>query len=73
MRGQKVALALRLLGIGWFVAMCIGGGAVGGLLLDRQLDTSPILTLVGLCVGIAVAVVGMYRMLMAVLAAPDEQ
>ena len=73
MRGQKVALALRLLGIGWFVAMCIGGGAVGGLLLDRQLDTGPILTLVGLCVGIAVAVVGMYRMLMAVLGAPEEQ
>ena len=73
MRGQKVALALRLLGIGWFVAMCIGGGAVGGLFLDRQLDTGPILTLVGLCVGIAVAVVGMYRMLMAVLGAPDEQ
>ena len=73
MRGQKVALALRLLGIGWFVAMCIGGGAVGGLLLDRQLDTGPILTLVGLCVGIAVAVVGMYRMLMAVLGTPEEQ
>ena len=73
MHGRKVALALRLLGIGWFVAMCIGGGAVGGLLLDRQLDTDPILTLVGLCVGIAVAVVGMYRMLMAVLAAPEEQ
>ena len=73
MHGQKVALALRLVGIGWFVAMCIGGGAVGGLLLDRQLETGPIITLVGLCVGIAVAVVGMYRMLMAVLAAPDEQ
>ena len=73
MHGQKVALALRLVGIGWFVAMCIGGGAVGGLLLDRQLETGPIITLVGLCVGIALAVVGMYRMLMAVLAAPDEQ
>ena len=73
MHGQKVALALRLVGIGWFVAMCIGGGAVGGLLLDRQLETGPIITLVGLCVGIAVAVLGMYRMLMAVLAAPDEQ
>ena len=73
MHGRKVALALRLLGIGWFVAMCIGGGAVGGLLLDRQLDSGPILTLVGLGVGIAVAVVGMYRMLMAVLVTPDEQ
>ena len=73
MHGQKVALALRLLGIGWFVAMCIGGGAVGGLLLDRQLDSGPILTMVGLGIGIAVAVVGMYRMLMAVLVTPDEQ
>jgi F0F1-type ATP synthase assembly protein I len=73
MRGQKVALVLRLLGIGWYVAMCIGGGAVGGLFLDRQLETGPILTLFGLCVGIAAAVVGMYRMLMAVLASPEEQ
>ena len=73
MRGRKVALVLRLVGIGWFVAMCIGGGAVGGLFLDRQLETGPILTLVGLCVGIAVAVLGMYRMLMAVLANLEEQ
>ena len=73
MRGQKLALALRLVGIGWFVAMCIGGGAVGGLLLDRQLETGPILTLVGLCAGIAVAVVGMYRMLMAILNSPREE
>ncbi len=73
MRGRKVALVLRLVGIGWFVAMCIGGGAVGGLFLDRQLETAPILTLLGLCVGIAVAVLGMYRMLMAVLANPEEQ
>ena len=73
MHGRKVALALRLLGIGWFVAMCIGGGAVGGLLLDRQLDSGPILTMVGLGIGIAVAIVGMYRMLMAVLVTPDEQ
>ena len=73
MRGRKVALVLRLVGIGWFVAMCIGGGAVVGLLLDRQLETGPILTLVGLCVGIAAAVTGMYRMLMAVLASPEEQ
>ena len=73
MRGQKVALVLRLVGIGWYVAMCIGGGAVGGLFLDRQLETGPTLTLIGLCVGIAAAVVGMYRMLMAVLASPEEQ
>jgi F0F1-type ATP synthase assembly protein I len=59
--------ALRLLGIGWFVALCIVGGVVGGLLLDDLFETGPILTLVGLGVGLAIAVAGMYRMLMAVL------
>ncbi|MCH8206989.1 MAG: AtpZ/AtpI family protein [Chloroflexi bacterium] len=59
----------RLLGIGWFVALCIGGGTVGGRLLDRQLDLDfPVFTLLGLGVGIALAFVGMFRMLMAVLA-----
>ena len=73
MRGRKVTLILRLVGIGWFVAMCIGGGAVGGLFLDGRLDTSPLLTLTGLCAGIALAVIGMYRMLMAVLTAPEDR
>lgn len=57
----------RLLGIGWFVALCIVGGVIGGLLLDGVLRTSPALVLVGLGLGLSVAVVGMYRMLMAVL------
>ena len=61
---------LRLVGIGWYVALCIGGGATGGLWLDRKLDLGPpVFTLVGLGVGIALAIFGMYRMLMAVLAA----
>ncbi len=72
MKGQKLALVLRLLGIGWFVAMCIGGGAAGGLFLDRQLDSSPLITLVGIFAGIAVAVIGMFRMLMAVLRAVED-
>ena len=73
MRGRTIALAMRLIGVGWFVAMCIGGGAFGGLFLDRQLNTGPLLTLVGMCVGIAIAVVGMYRMLMAILNSPREE
>ena len=58
---------LRLLGIGWFVALCIVGGVIGGLLLDDALGTDPALVLVGLGLGLSVAVFGMYRMLMAVL------
>ena len=57
----------RLLGIGWFVALCIVGGVIGGLLLDDVLGTRPALVLAGLGLGLSVAVVGMYRMLMAVL------
>lgn len=72
MGGRKLALAFQLLGVGWFVAMCIGGGTVGGFLLDRQFGLSPALTLTGLFIGIAVAVAGMYRMLMAILRGSDD-
>lgn len=72
MSAGKMGTVLRLLGIGWYVALCIGGGAFGGLSLDGWLDLSPLFTLLGLGVGIALAVVGMYRMLMAVLAPPGD-
>ena len=73
MGGRKMALALRLLGIGWFVAICIGGGAVAGLWLDGRFGVSPALTLVGLSAGIALAVFGMFSMLSAVLSDPEER
>ena len=67
MGGRKLVLALRLLGVGWFVAICIGGGALAGLYLDGRFGASPVLTLVGLGAGIALATVGMFRMLNAIL------
>ena len=74
MNAGFMATALRLIGIGWYVAICIGGGAFVGVWLDGRLDSGPILTMVGIGVGIAAAVVGMYRMLMAVLATrPDSE
>ena len=68
MNAERLALALRLMGIGWYVAVCIAGGTYGGFLLDRRLELSPLLTLLGLGLGIAVAVVGMVRMLLVVFA-----
>ena len=59
---------LRLVGIGWYVAICITGGVLGGFYLDSRLNTSPVVTLLGLALGITLAVVGLYRMLMAVFA-----
>ena len=72
MNPTKTATILRLVGIGWYVAICIGGGSLGGLWLDGKLGLSPIFTLVGLGLGIAVAIAGMYRMLMAVLSGPSD-
>ena len=72
MNGRTRRTVLRLLGLGWYVAACITGGAFGGLWLDRQLDLSPILTLLGLGVGITLAAAGMFRMLSAVLETTSE-
>ena len=70
MHAGRMGTVLRLLGIGWYVALCIIGGGIGGFWLDRWLDTSPALTLTGILIGVAAAVIGMYRMLMAVLSTP---
>ncbi len=60
--------AVRLLSIGWYFALCIVGGIVGGLLLDNLLDTKPLFTLVGLFLGLFLAFWGGYKLLMQVTA-----
>ena len=72
MNASTMGAVVRLLGIGWYVALCIGGGALVGLWLDRRFDLNPVLTLVGLFLGIVIAGIGMYRMLMAVFATTSE-
>ena len=72
MHARGMGTVLRLLGIGWYVALCIGGAGLGGFWLDEYLDLNPVFTLLGLGVGIALAVVGMYRMLLAVMANASE-
>ena len=57
----------RLIGIGWYFAVCIVLGVVGGVLLDRVADTEPLLTLLGLTLGLVLAFYGGYQMLMEVL------
>ena len=72
MNAERLALVLRLTGIGWYVAVCIGGGALGGWWLDGRIGLSPVFTLLGLGLGIAVALVGMMRMLLAIFAAKSD-
>jgi hypothetical protein len=61
--------ALRLVGIGWYVALCITLGVLGGVWLDSKFDADPAFTLAGLFLGLSVAFWGGYRMLMDVISA----
>ncbi len=63
----KMPPAVRLLSIGWYFALCIVGGIVGGLLLDNVLDTKPLFTLVGLFAGLFLAFWGGYKLMMQVI------
>ncbi|MFP6594054.1 MAG: AtpZ/AtpI family protein [Dehalococcoidia bacterium] len=60
---STIALLGRLMGVGWAVALSIAGGTGGGFWLDSRFDTAPVLTLVGLALGIVVAFAGMIRIL----------
>ncbi len=53
----------RLTMIGWFVGVSIAGGALAGWWLDGRLGSAPIMLVIGVLLGIAVALVGMVRML----------
>ena len=58
---------VRLVGIGWYVGICIGFGAVLGVWIDKEFALNPLFTLIGIGLGIIAAIFGMYRMLRAVL------
>jgi F0F1-type ATP synthase assembly protein I len=62
---ETAVLLARLSGIGWYVAGSIAAGVVLGWFLDRQFDTRPVLTLIGLALGVLVAFTGMFRLLSA--------
>ena len=63
---RRVA-ALRLVGIGWYIAICIALGIGVGFWLDQVADTEPLLTLIGLGFGLLLAFFGVYRMLLPAL------
>ena len=62
-----LAVVLQLLGVGWYVAICVIGGLFGGLWLDRKLDGLPVFTLVGIVLGTVLAFYGIYKMLLPLL------
>ncbi len=55
-------LALRLTGLGWYVAGCVVVGVVGGVWLDKLSNTTPLFTLLGVLLGTVAAFYGLYKM-----------
>ncbi|MSQ40252.1 MAG: AtpZ/AtpI family protein [Dehalococcoidia bacterium] len=71
MNKRTLATVAQLVGIGWYVGLCIVGGVAGGLWLDRRVGTVPLFTLLGLLLGVVLAFYGMYRMVRTLLGDHD--
>lgn len=68
------AVALRLTGLGWYIAFCIVGGVLGGVGLDKLVGIPlPIFTLLGIVLGSVVAFWGVYKMILPVLYGAKHQ
>jgi len=65
-------LALRLLGLGWYVAFCVVVGAAGGIWLDRLSGLAPLFTLLGVLVGTVAAFYGLYKMVIPLFNNPSS-
>jgi ATP synthase protein I len=65
--------SMQLIGIGFYIAICIVLGTVGGRELDKALDTEKVFTLLGLTIGLVLALYGGLRQLMDVLAAINRR
>lgn len=57
---SKLALAMRLTGVGFFIGVCIAGGALAGWWLSGK---NILFMILGLVIGLVVAFYGVYQML----------
>ena len=60
-------VALRLTGLGWYIAFCVVAGIVLGILLDRVTGLSPLFAIIGVILGSVLAFWGVYKMILPVL------
>jgi len=61
---SRWVVAMRLVGVGWFVGISILLGVLGGLWLDNKFGIKPVFVIVGLILGLIVAGYGVYQMLL---------
>ncbi len=54
-------LVWTLMGLGWYIGLSIALPVLGGWWLDGKVGTAPLFTLLGLGLGLVLALVGAYR------------
>lgn len=64
-------LVFQVVGVGWYVALSLLGGILGGHWLDNHFSTLPVFTLIGLVGGSVLAFYGAYHMVRP-LVGPDD-
>ena len=69
----SLAIVLQLVGVGWYVAVCIVGGLGVGLWLDRKLDMVPVFTLAGILLGTVVAFYGIYKLVLPLMTNSSDE
>lgn len=60
-------VALRLTGLGWYIAFCVVAGIGLGILADKLTGLSPLFAMVGVVLGSILAFWGVYKMILPVL------
>lgn len=58
---QQWQLAIRVIGIGWYMALAILGGVLGGLWVGEKLGSKPVFLIIGIMLGLVVAGYGAYQ------------
>ncbi len=61
---QWFIVALRLTGLGWYIALCIVLGVVGGVWLGKLTGQAALMVLIGTVLGSVIAFYGVYRMVL---------
>ncbi len=64
---------VRLTGLGFYLALCIVGGVLGGVQLDGWLDTGRLFAVLGLVLGLALGLGGSVVLLLEVLKTNDDK
>jgi len=70
---EKWGHALQLIGVGFYVVICLIGGVVGGNWLDSKFNTRPIFLLAGIILSLVLVFWGIYQMLLPIISDKKER